>query len=204
MHTHALADGLRPRRSLWLSRRARWSAAAVAVLVVAVLAGAFVYRLNQRPYAFDRLTRIGEATFPDAVADSSIRAFLDSSRAFVGYPTADGRFHLHAVDVDEPAAAPTWTNTSLTGVESFYFARGSVVVTGRPDRAGHRIITLLNASNGVPFISLDVGRRRPVGTRREILRPIPGGRAPTGHHRRRHAEGDRHPRPARRAAQLLA
>ncbi|GAA3204267.1 PQQ-binding-like beta-propeller repeat protein [Dactylosporangium siamense] len=156
MHTHALADGLRPRRSLWLSRRARWSAAVVAVLVVAVLAGAFVYRLNQRPYAFDRLSRIGVVTFPDAVDDASIRAFLDSSRAFVGYPATDGHFHLHAVDVDDPAAAPMWTNTSFTAVESFHFARGSVVVTGLPDQAGHRTITLLNASNGVPFISFDV------------------------------------------------
>ncbi|WP_327004958.1 hypothetical protein OHA72_59820 [Dactylosporangium sp. NBC_01737] len=155
MHTHALADGLRPRRSLWLSRRARWSAAIVAVLVVAVLAGAFVYRLNQRPYAFDRLSRIDTVTFPDAVDDSSIRAFLDGGRAFIGYPAADGRFQLRAVDVDEPGAAPIWTNTSLSNVESFAFARGSVVVTGAPDRAGKRTITLLNASNGVPFISFD-------------------------------------------------
>lgn len=132
----------------------------VAVLVVAVFAGAFVYRLNQRPYAFDRLTRIDEVTFPDAVQDAgaaaSTRAFLDSSRAFIGYPASDGRFLLRAVDVDDPGAAPIWTNSSLTGVESFLFARGSVVVTGRPDRAGHRTITLLNASNGVPFISLEV------------------------------------------------
>lgn len=156
MHTHALADGLRPRRSLWLSRRARWSAAIVALLVVAVLAGAFVYRLNQRPYAFDKLTRVGVVTFPDAVDDSSIRAFLDGGRAFVGYPAVDGRFHLRAVHVDEPAAAPIWINTSFKNVESFQFARGSVVVVSRPDRAGHIAITLLNASNGVPFISLDV------------------------------------------------
>jgi hypothetical protein len=128
----------------------------VAVLVVAVLAGAFVYRLNQRPYAFDRLSRIGAVTFPDAVAGASIRAFLDSSRAFVGYPATDGHFHLHAVDVDEPTAAPIWTNASFTAVESFHFARGSVVVTGLPDKTGRRTITLLNASNGVPFISLDV------------------------------------------------
>ncbi len=156
MHTHALTDGLRPRRSLWLSRRARWSAAIVAVLVVAVLAGAFVYRLNQRPYAFDKLSRTGVVTFPDAVDGDSIRAFLDSGRAFVGYPSADGRFHLRSVDVDEPGAAPAWTNSSLKDVESFHFARGSVVVVGKVDRTGHRTVTLLNASNGVPFISLDV------------------------------------------------
>ncbi|MEV4516504.1 hypothetical protein AB0K00_47090 [Dactylosporangium sp. NPDC049525] len=156
MHTHALADGLRPRRSLWLSRRARWSAAIVAVLVVAVLAGAFVYRLNQRPYAFDRLTRIDEVTFPGAVEGAGVRAFLDSGRAFIGYPAAGGHFQLRAVNVDKPGAAPIWTNTSLKDVESFSFARGSVIVTGAPDHARKRTITLLNASNGVPFISLDV------------------------------------------------
>ncbi|MET7423221.1 hypothetical protein [Dactylosporangium sp. NPDC005555] len=159
MHTHALADGLRPRRSLWLSRRARWSAAVVAVLVVAVLVGAFVYRLNQRPYAFDRLTRVGEAGLPGAVEGPGLRAVLDSSRAFVGYqagPGATGRFHLNAVDVDKPGGPPIWTNTALTGVESFSFARGSVIVTGAPDGAGRRTITLLNASNGVPFIKFEV------------------------------------------------
>ncbi|MGI5177451.1 hypothetical protein ACQEVZ_14070 [Dactylosporangium sp. CA-152071] len=147
------------RRSLWLSRRARWSAAVVAVLVAAVLAGAFVYRLNQRPYAFDRLTRTGEAAFPGAVEGPGLRAFLDSGRAFVGYqagPGATGRFHLRAVDVDKPGEPPIWTNSALTAVESFSFARGSVIVTGAPDTAGHRTITLLNANNGVPFIRFDV------------------------------------------------
>ena len=130
-----------------------------------MLAGGFVYRLNQRPYAFDRLSRIDEVTFPDAVADSSIRAFLDSSRPLVGYPTADGRFHLHAVDVNEPAAAPIWTNTSLTGVESLHLRPRLRRGHRRPDRAGNRTITLLNASDGVPFICFDA----PVGDRWELV-----------------------------------
>lgn len=130
----------------------------VAVLVVAVVAGAVVYRFNQRPYAFDRLTRIGEVTYPGAADEPGIRAFLDGSRAFIGHPAAGGQFELRAVDVEKPAGAPIWTNTSLTGVESFSFARGSVIVVSRPDRAGLRTVTLLNASNGQPFISLEVHR----------------------------------------------
>lgn len=156
MHTHALADGLRPRRSLWLSRRARWSAAIVAVLVVAVLAGAFVYRLTQRPYAFDRLTRIGAAVLPGAVEGLGARVFLDGGRAFIGSPTGGGHFRLAAVDVNDPAAPPIWTNAAIAGVESFGFARGSVIVVGVPETGGKRTITLLSASNGVPFIRFEV------------------------------------------------
>ncbi|HTJ34059.1 MAG TPA: hypothetical protein VL738_12585 [Dactylosporangium sp.] len=153
MHTHALADDLRPRRSLWLSRRARWSASAVIVLTVALLVFTVVYRVSQRPYGFDRLDRIGGVALPDGAERA--RAYLDGGRAFLGHATADGRYELRAVDADRPGAA-VWTNAALTDVDTFRSSRGMVEVTGRPAADGHRRITLLNANNGVPFASFDV------------------------------------------------
>nr|BFE61800.1 hypothetical protein GCM10020063_063260 [Dactylosporangium thailandense] len=153
MHAHALADDLRPRRSLWLSRRARWSASGVAALAVVLLVFGFVYRLSQRPYGFERFERIGGVALP---ADSvRARAFLDGGRAFLGRATGGGGYELRAVDSDKPAVA-IWTNTSLTDVDTFRSARGMVQVTGLPDAAGHRRVTLLNANNGVPFATFDV------------------------------------------------
>lgn len=154
MHTHALADDLSPRRSIWLSRRARWSAAAAAVLAVALLVFAIVYRVSQRPYGFDPLTRTGSVPLP-AGAEGA-RAFLDRGRVLLGHPTGGGRYELRAVDPAKPAAAADWTNTALTDVDTFRPARGSVLVTGRPDHAGRRRLTLLNGNNGVPFATFDV------------------------------------------------
>lgn len=160
MHTHALADDLRPRRSLWLSRRARWSAGIGIVAVLALVVFGVVYRLNQQPYAFDPLSRIAGVGYPggpaEQVGGAGSRAYLDGGRAFLGHPTAGGHFDLRAVDVDQPAGTPIWTNTTLTDVDTFRGARGSVLVTGLPDVDGHRRITLLNASNGVSFATFDV------------------------------------------------
>ncbi|GAA2382236.1 hypothetical protein [Dactylosporangium salmoneum] len=152
MHKHALADDLRPRRSLWLSRRARWSSAAVAVLAVILLVFTVVYRVSQRPYGFDRLDRIGGVPMPPGTERS--RVYLDGGRAFVGHPTGDGGYDLRAVDAAKPSTT-VWTNTTLGAVETFRSARGMVEVTG-PAVAGHRKVTLLNANNGVPFTSFDV------------------------------------------------
>ncbi|UWZ38780.1 PQQ-binding-like beta-propeller repeat protein [Dactylosporangium roseum] len=161
MHTHALADDLRPRRSLWLSRRARWSAAIGVALAVLLVVFGVVYRLNQQPYAFDRLTLVAGVGYPgggDAggAAGHGTRAYLDGGRAFIGHPTGGGKFDLRAVDVERPGGAPIWTNTSLRDVDSFRVARGSVMVTGLPDKDSRRRITLLNASNGVPFATFGV------------------------------------------------
>jgi molecular chaperone HscA len=153
VHTHALADDLRPRRSLWLSRRARWSAVAAALLAVALLVFSVVYRMSQHPYGFDRLDRIGGVAVP--AGTERARAFLDGGRAFLGRPTGGGHYELRAVEADEPSAV-VWTNTSLTEVDTFRSARGMVQVTGLPDAAGHRRVTLLNANNGVPFATFDV------------------------------------------------
>jgi molecular chaperone HscA len=153
VHTHALADDLRPRRSLWLSRRARWSASGVAVLTIVLLVFTIVYRVSQRPYGFDRLDRIGGVALP--AGSVGARAFLDGGRAFLGRGTPDGRYELRAVDADKPSSA-VWTNDSLADVETFRYARGMVEVTGRPAAGGHRRITLLNANNGVPFATFDV------------------------------------------------
>ncbi|WP_432827083.1 hypothetical protein [Dactylosporangium sp. CA-092794] len=154
MHTHALADDLRPRRSLWLSRRARWSAAAVAVLAVALLVFSVVYRVSQRPYGFDRLSRIGGVALP--AGTEGAHAYLDGGRAFLGRPTGDGHYDLRAVDSDKPGAAPLWVNTALTAVDTFRAARGMILITGLPDPAGHRRLTLLNANNGAPFATFDM------------------------------------------------
>lgn len=156
MHTHALAADLRPRRSLWLSRRARWSGAVAAALAVALVLVVVLYRLNQQPYAFDRLTRVAGVGFPGAVDGPGARVFLDGGRAFVGYPTGNGGFNLRSVDVEDPAAAPAWTNATLANVDTFRVARGSVIVSGLPDLQRNRMVTLLNASNGVAFVSLQV------------------------------------------------
>src|SRR5262249_39354568 len=51
---------------------------------------------------------------------------------------------------------PLWTVTSLTDVDTFRAARGSVLVTGLPDKDGRRRITMLNSANGVPFATFDV------------------------------------------------
>ncbi|MGI5243680.1 hypothetical protein [Dactylosporangium sp. CA-139066] len=153
MHTHALADDLRPRRSLWLSRRARWSATAIVLLTVALLVFAVVYRVSQRPYGFDRLDRIGGVGLPPG--SERALAVLDGGRAFLGRGTPDGHYELRAVDADKPSAA-VWTNASLTDVETFRSSRGMVEVTGRPNDTGQRTITLLNANNGVAFASFDV------------------------------------------------
>lgn len=140
-------------RSLWLSERARWSASAVAVLAVVLLIFSVVYRVSQRPYGFERFERIGGVALP---ADSErARAYLDGGRAFLGRATGAGGYELRAVDSDKPGVA-LWTNTGLSDVETFRSARGMVQVTGMPDAAGHRRITLLNANNGVPFAAFDV------------------------------------------------
>ncbi|WP_238016859.1 PQQ-binding-like beta-propeller repeat protein [Dactylosporangium sp. AC04546] len=157
MHTHALADDLRPRRSLWLSRRARWTVAIVLALAVLLAVGLVVYRLNQQPYAFDRLTRVAAVGY-QAAGPGATRAYLDGGRAFVGHPTGGGHYDLRAVDVEEPGK-PIWVNSSLTEVDTFRGARGSVEVTGRPDKDGLRTVTLLNASNGVPFATFEVAER---------------------------------------------
>jgi hypothetical protein len=157
VHTHALADDLRPRRSLWLSRRAHWSAAAGVLLTVALVVFAVVYRVNQRPYGFDRPSRIGGVALPAGGAGATgVRAYLDGGRAYLGRSTPDGGFDLRAVQADRPGAAPVWTNTSLAGVDTFRAARGSVMVTGLLDASGYRRVTLLNANNGVPFAAFDV------------------------------------------------
>jgi outer membrane protein assembly factor BamB len=153
VHTHALADDLRPRRSLWLSRRARWSASAIILLTAVLLVFTVVYRVSQRPYGFDRLDRIGGVALP--AGSEGARAVLDGGRAFLGRGMPDGRYELRAVDADKPSAT-VWTNGSLADVETFRSSRGMVEVTGRPGASGHRTITLLNANNGVPFATFDV------------------------------------------------
>ncbi|WP_433218453.1 hypothetical protein ACQP00_12510 [Dactylosporangium sp. CS-047395] len=150
MQTHA--------HSLWLSRRARWSAGAVAGLVLVLLVFGIVYRVSQRPYGFKPFDRIGGVALP--AGSERARAYLDGGRAFLGRATGGGGYELRAVDSDKPATA-IWTNTSLTDVDTFRSARGMVQVTGLPDAAGHRRVTLLNANNGVPFATFDVeGRDR--------------------------------------------
>ncbi|MFG2039583.1 hypothetical protein [Dactylosporangium sp. NPDC048998] len=153
MHTHALADDLRPRRSLWLSRRARWSAAAVAALTAVLVVFSVVYRVNQRPYGFERLDRIGDVALP--AGTEGARAYLDGGRAYLGHSTGGGRYELRAVDADKPSIA-VWRNSTLTDVDTFRAARGMVQVTGLPDTGGNRRVTLLNANNGVPFATFDV------------------------------------------------
>jgi molecular chaperone HscA len=153
VHTHALADDLRPRRSLWLSRRARWSASAVAALVVVLLLFSVVYRMSQRPYGFETFDRIGGVALP--AGSERARAYLDGGRAFLGRATGGGGYELRAVDSDKPTTA-VWTNASLTDVDTFRSARGMVQVTSLADAQGHRRITLLNANNGIPFATFDV------------------------------------------------
>ncbi|MFI5909424.1 hypothetical protein [Dactylosporangium sp. NPDC051541] len=145
MHTHV--------RSLWLSRRARWSASAVAVLAVVLLVAGVVYRVNQRPYGFKTFDRIGGVALP--AGSERARAFLDGGRAFLGRATGAGGYELRSVDSDRPATA-IWTNDSLRDVDTFRYARGMVQVTGLPDAGGGRRITLLNANNGLAFRTFDV------------------------------------------------
>ncbi|WP_432988615.1 hypothetical protein [Dactylosporangium sp. CA-233914] len=139
--------------SLWLSRRARWSASAVAALTAALLVFSVVYRVSQRPYGFERFDRIGGVALP--AGSERARAYLDGGRAFLGRATGGGAYELRAVDSDKPSVA-VWTNTSLTDVDTFRSARGMVQVTSLPDAAGHRRVTLLNANNGVAFTSFEV------------------------------------------------
>ncbi|GAA3456449.1 hypothetical protein [Dactylosporangium matsuzakiense] len=145
MHTHV--------RSLWLSRRARWSASAVAALAVVLLVGGVVYRINQRPYGFKTFDRVGGVALP--AGSERPRAFLDGGRAFLGRATGGGGYELRAVDSDRPATA-LWTNTGLTDVDTFRYARGMVQVTGLADARGGRRVTLLNANNGLAFRTFDV------------------------------------------------
>jgi len=124
------------------------------LLLVALAVFAVVYRLNQQPYAFDRLTRFAAVAYTEGRPDA--RAYLDGGRVFLGHTAADGRFDLRSVDVDDPGGAPIWANTSLSDVDTFRAARGSVLVTSLPDQDGRRRVTLLNASNGVAFAAFEV------------------------------------------------